>query len=132
ALEDTGLRVGEDFFLAFSPERVDPGNPKWNTHNTPKVVGGITAACRRVAMAIYEPAIERLVAVSSTEAAELVKILENTFRSVNTGLVNAVAIVCDKLGVGVWEVIGAADTKTLSFIKVTHGPGRGGYCIPLI
>src|SRR5439155_1742278 len=94
-----GLRVGEDFFLAFSPERVDPGNPKWNTHNTPKVVGGITAACRRVAMAIYEPAIERLVAVSSTEAAELVKILENTFRSVNIGLVNEMAIVCDKLGV---------------------------------
>src|SRR5207247_9901409 len=97
-----GLEVGGAFSLAFSPERVDPGNPKWNTHNTPKVVGGLTAACRRVAMAIYEPAIERLVAVSSTEAAELVKILENTFRSVNIGLVNEMAIVCDKLGVDVW------------------------------
>jgi len=102
ALEGTGLKVGEDFFLAFSPERVDPGNPKWNTHNTPKVVGGLTPVCRRVAMAIYEPAIETLVAVSSTEAAELVKILENTFRSVNIGLVNEMAIVCDKLGVDVW------------------------------
>jgi UDP-N-acetyl-D-glucosamine dehydrogenase len=131
ALEQTGLKVGEDFFLAFSPERVDPGNPKWNTHNTPKVVGGFTAACRRVAMAIYEPAIERLVAVSSTEAAELVKILENTFRSVNIGLVNEMAIVCDKLGVDVWEVIEAAATKPFGFMKFTPGPGVGGHCIPL-
>jgi len=131
ALEGTGLKVGEDFFLAFSPERVDPGNPKWNTHNTPKVVGGLTAACRRVAMAIYEPAIERLVAVSSTEAAELVKILENTFRSVNIGLVNEMAIVCDKLGVDVWEVIDAAATKPFGFMKFTPGPGVGGHCIPL-
>src|SRR5882762_5409799 len=131
ALEETGLRVGEDFFLAFSPERVDPGNPQWNTHNTPKVVGGITAACRRVAVAIYEPAIERLVAVSSTEAAELVKILENTFRSVNIGLVNEMAIVCDKLGVDVWEVIEAAATKPFGFMKFMPGPGVGGHCIPL-
>ena len=131
ALEGTGLKVGEDFFLAFSPERVDPGNPKWNTHNTPKVVGGLTPACRRVAMAIYEPAIERLVAVSSTEAAELVKILENTFRSVNIGLVNEMAIVCDKLGVDVWEVIEAAATKPFGFMKFTPGPGVGGHCIPL-
>jgi len=131
ALEDTGLKVGEDFFLSFSPERVDPGNPKWNTHNTPKVVGGITPACQRVAMAIYEPAIERLVAVSSTEAAELVKILENTFRSVNIGLVNEMAIVCDKLGVDVWEVIEAAATKPFGFMKFTPGPGVGGHCIPL-
>src|SRR5258705_331255 len=131
ALEQTGLKVGEDFFLAFSPERVDPGNPKWNTHNTPKVVGGLTAACRRVAMAIYEPAIQHLVAVSSTEAAELVKILENTFRSVNIGLVNEMAIVCDKLGVDVWEVIEAAATKPFGFMKFTPGPGVGGHCIPL-
>jgi UDP-N-acetyl-D-glucosamine dehydrogenase len=131
ALESTGLKVGEDFFLAFSPERVDPGNPKWNTRNTPKVVGGITEACRRVALAIYGPAIERLVPVSSTEAAELVKILENTFRSVNIGLVNEMAIVCEKLGVNVWEVIDAAATKPFGFMKFTPGPGVGGHCIPL-
>jgi len=131
ALEQTGLKVGEDFFLAFSPERVDPGNGKWNTHNTPKVVGGITPTCRRVAMAVYEPAIETLIPVSSTEAAELVKILENTFRSVNIGLVNEMAIVCDKLGVDVWEVIEAAATKPFGFMKFTPGPGVGGHCIPL-
>jgi UDP-N-acetyl-D-glucosamine dehydrogenase len=131
ALEATGLKVGEDFFLAFSPERVDPGNPQWNTHNTPKVVGGITEECRRVAIAVYEPAIENLVPVSSTEAAELVKILENTFRSVNIGLVNEMAIVCDKLGVSVWEVIDAAATKPFGFMKFMPGPGVGGHCIPL-
>jgi UDP-N-acetyl-D-glucosamine dehydrogenase len=131
ALASTGLTVGKDFFLAFSPERVDPGNPKWNTRNTPKVVGGITDACRRVTLAIYQPAIERLVSVSSTEAAELVKILENTFRSVNIGLVNEMAIVCDKLGVNVWEVIDAAATKPFGFMKFTPGPGVGGHCIPL-
>jgi UDP-N-acetyl-D-glucosamine dehydrogenase len=131
ALAGTGLKVGEEFFLAFSPERVDPGNPEWNTRNTPKVVGGITATCREVVMAIYEPAIERLVPVSSTEAAELVKILENTFRSVNIGLVNEMAIVCDKLGVDVWEVIDAAATKPFGFMKFTPGPGVGGHCIPL-
>ncbi|PYP50979.1 MAG: UDP-N-acetyl-D-glucosamine dehydrogenase [Gemmatimonadetes bacterium] len=131
ALEETGLKVGEDFFLAFSPERVDPGNGKWNTHNTPKVVGGITDTCRRVAISVYEPAIETLIAVSSTEAAELVKILENTFRSVNIGLVNEMAIVCEKLGVDVWEVIEAAATKPFGFMKFTPGPGVGGHCIPL-
>ena len=131
ALEATGLKVGEDFFLAFSPERVDPGNAKWNTRNTPKVVGGITPACLQVAAALYEPAIEKLVPVSSTEAAELVKILENTFRSVNIGLVNEMAIVCDKLGVDVWEVIDAAATKPFGFMKFTPGPGVGGHCIPL-
>jgi len=131
ALEATGLKVGEDFFLAFSPERVDPGNAKWNTRNTPKVVGGITPACLQVAAALYQPAIEHLVPVSSTEAAELVKILENTFRSVNIGLVNEMAIVCDKLGVDVWEVIEAAATKPFGFMKFTPGPGVGGHCIPL-
>ncbi|HVO35085.1 MAG TPA: nucleotide sugar dehydrogenase, partial [Gemmatimonadales bacterium] len=131
ALEKSGLKVGEDFFLAFSPERVDPGNPKYNTHNTPKVVGGVTAACTRVVTALYQPAIETLVAVSSPEAAELVKLLENTFRSVNIGLVNEMAIVCDKLGVDVWEVIDAAATKPFGFLKFTPGPGVGGHCIPL-
>jgi UDP-N-acetyl-D-glucosamine dehydrogenase len=131
ALESTGLKVGEDFFLAFSPERVDPGNRKWNTRNTPKVVGGITPACLQVAEALYQPAIEQLVPVTSTEAAELVKILENTFRSVNIGLVNEMAIVCDKLGVDVWEVIDAAATKPFGFMKFTPGPGVGGHCIPL-
>ena len=131
SLESTGLKVGEDFFLAFSPERVDPGNPKYGTRNTPKVVGGITPNCLAVTMALYQPAIERLVPVSSTEAAELVKILENTFRSVNIGLVNEMAIVCDKLGVDVWEVIDAAATKPFGFMKFTPGPGVGGHCIPL-
>ncbi len=131
ALESTGLTVGEDFFLAFSPERVDPGNPKYGTRNTPKVVGGITEDCRRVAVALYQPAIDALVPVSTTEAAELVKLLENTFRSVNIGLVNEMAIVCDKLGVDVWEVIEAASTKPFGFMKFLPGPGLGGHCIPI-
>ena len=131
ALESTGLRVGEDFFLAFSPERVDPGNERYHTRNTPKVVGGITEACRRVCCALYQPAIDSLVPVSSTEAAELVKLLENTFRSVNIGLVNEMAIVCEKLGVNVWEVIDAAATKPFGFMKFTPGPGLGGHCIPI-
>ncbi len=131
ALESTGLKVGEDFFLAFSPERVDPGNERFNTRNTPKVVGGLTPNCLKAAMALYQPAIETLVPVSSPEAAELVKILENTFRSVNIGLVNEMAIVCDKLGVDVWEVIEAAATKPFGFMKFTPGPGVGGHCIPL-
>jgi UDP-N-acetyl-D-glucosamine dehydrogenase len=131
ALESTGLTVGEDFFLAFSPERVDPGNPTYGTRNTPKVVGGITEDCRRVAVALYQPAIDTLVPVSTTEAAELVKLLENTFRSVNIGLVNEMAIVCDKLGVNVWEVIEAAATKPFGFMKFLPGPGLGGHCIPV-
>ena len=131
ALESTGLTVGKDFFLAFSPERVDPGNPKYGTRNTPKVVGGITPDCRRVAVALYQPAIDTLVPVSTTEAAELVKLLENTFRSVNIGLVNEMAIVCDKLGVDVWEVIEAAATKPFGFMKFLPGPGLGGHCIPI-
>jgi UDP-N-acetyl-D-glucosamine dehydrogenase len=131
ALESTGLSIGTDFFLAFSPERVDPGNPTWQTHNTPKVVGGITENCTRVAVALYQPAIETLVPVSTTEAAELVKLLENTFRSVNIGLVNEMAIVCDKLGVNVWEVIDAASTKPFGFMKFLPGPGLGGHCIPI-
>jgi UDP-N-acetyl-D-glucosamine dehydrogenase len=130
-LESTGLKVGQDFFLAFSPERVDPGNPVYQTKNTPKVVGGITEDCRRVVCALYQPAIDSLVPVSTTEAAELVKLLENTFRSVNIGLVNEMAIVCDKLGVDVWEVIEAAATKPFGFMKFLPGPGLGGHCIPI-
>jgi UDP-N-acetyl-D-glucosamine dehydrogenase len=131
ALESTGLKVGQDFFLAFSPERVDPGNQTYGTRNTPKVVGGITADCRAVAVALYQPAIDTLVPVSTTEAAELVKLLENTFRSVNIGLVNEMAIVCDMLGVNVWEVIEAAATKPFGFMKFLPGPGLGGHCIPI-
>ena len=131
ALEATGLKAGRDFFLAFSPERVDPGNPVYHTRNTPKVVGGITDDCRRVVAALYRPAIDTLVEVSTTEAAELVKLLENTFRSVNIGLANEMAIVCDKLGVDVWEVIEAAATKPFGFMKFLPGPGLGGHCIPI-
>lgn len=130
-LEAAGLTVGEDVFLAFSPERVDPGNPVWNTKNTPKVVGGITPACTEVATALYSSCLSSIVPVSSTETAELVKLLENTFRSVNIGLVNEMQIVCDKLGVNVWEVIDAAATKPFGFMKFTPGPGIGGHCIPL-
>jgi UDP-N-acetyl-D-glucosamine dehydrogenase len=130
-LEKGGLKVGRDFFVAFSPERVDPGNPKYNTRNTPKVIGGVTEACTRVVTALYQPAIDTLVPVESPEAAELVKLLENTFRSVNIGLVNEMAIVCDKLGVDVWDVINAAATKPFGFMKFTPGPGVGGHCIPL-
>jgi UDP-N-acetyl-D-glucosamine dehydrogenase len=131
SMEVRGLEVGRDVFLAFSPERVDPGNPTWQTKNTPKIVGGVTEACRRVTLALYEPVFERLVPVSSPEAAELVKLLENTFRSVNIGLVNEMALVCDKLGVDVWEVIDAAATKPFGFMKFTPGPGLGGHCIPI-
>lgn len=130
-LEAKGLEVGKDVFLAFSPERVDPGNPTWHTKNTPKVVGGITPACNEAAVAFYSSTIDRVVPVSSPEAAELVKLLENTFRSVNIGLVNEMAIVCERLGVNVWEVIDAAATKPFGFMKFTPGPGIGGHCIPL-
>jgi UDP-N-acetyl-D-glucosamine dehydrogenase len=130
-LEAKGLTVGQDVFVAFSPERVDPGNPIYHTRNTPKVVGGITPACVEVATALYESCIDTVVPVSSPEAAELVKLLENTFRAVNIGLVNEIAIVCDKLGVNAWEVIDAAATKPFGFMKFTPGPGIGGHCIPL-
>jgi UDP-N-acetyl-D-glucosamine dehydrogenase len=129
--ERRGLTVGQDIFLAFSPERVDPGNRTYNTKNTPKVVGGITPACLAVAAALYGRCIDTVVSVSSPEAAELVKLLENTFRSVNIGLVNEMAIVCDRLGVNVWEVIDAAATKPFGFMRFTPGPGIGGHCIPL-
>jgi UDP-N-acetyl-D-glucosamine dehydrogenase len=131
AMEARGLVVGRDVFLAFSPERVDPGNERWNTKNTPKIVGGITAACSEVAAALYGACIDSVVPVSSPEAAELTKLLENTFRSVNIAMVNEMAIVCDKLGVDVWEVIDAAATKPFGFMRFTPGPGIGGHCIPL-
>ncbi len=131
ALEATGRTVGEDFFLCFSPERVDPGNPVWSTRNTPKVIGGITERCTRVGCAFYERFIETMVSVSSSEAAELTKILENTFRAVNIGLVNETALIADRLGVDVWEVIEAAATKPFGFMKFLPGPGLGGHCIPV-
>ena len=130
-LQEHGLEVGKDFFLAFSPERVDPGNSEWGTRNTPKVLGSVTETCQRVILALYEPAFDSLVPVSSPEVAELTKLLENTFRSVNIGLANEMAIVCDKLGVDVWEVIEAAATKPFGFMKFTPGPGLGGHCIPI-
>ena len=125
------FEVGTDFFLAFSPERIDPGNQQYVVENTPKVVGGVTPACREVAVALYGAAIEQIVPISSTQAAEMVKLLENTFRAVNIALVNEVAIMCDKLDVDVWEVIEAAATKPYGFMKFTPGPGVGGHCIPL-
>ena len=128
---DNGLAVGENFFLAFSPERVDPGREDWITLNTPKVVGGITPACTEVAVAWYAQALETIVPVSSTEAAEMSKLLENTFRMINIGLVNELAIMCERLGVDVWEIIDAAATKPFGFMKFTPGPGLGGHCIPI-
>ena len=126
-----GLTVGEDWFLAFSPERVDPGREDWTTINTPKVIGGITEACGEVAAACYEGAIRTVHRVSSAEAAEMAKLLENTFRMINIGLVNELAIMCERLGVDVWEVIDAAASKPFGFMKFTPGPGLGGHCIPI-
>lgn len=130
-LESEGLVVGEDFHLCFSPERVDPGNETWTTKNTPKVVGGITAACTDAGAQFYERFLDTIVRVSSTEAAEMTKILENTFRAVNIGLANETAIIADRLGVDIWEVIEAAATKPFGFMKFTPGPGLGGHCIPV-
>ena len=130
-LEETGMQVGEDFYLAFSPERVDPGNREYQTRNTPKVMGGITPQCLEIGKALYEEVIDTVVPVSSTEAAELVKLLENTFRSINIGLVNEMAIMAEKLGVDIWEVIEAAGTKPFGYMKFYPGPGLGGHCIPI-
>jgi UDP-N-acetyl-D-glucosamine dehydrogenase len=129
--ESTGLKVGEDFFLAFSPERVDPSNEAFNTHNTPKVVGGTTPTCSALASALYGTAIETIVPVSSTRVAEMVKLLENTFRAVNIGLVNELALMCDRMGIDVWEVVNAARTKPFGFMPFYPGPGLGGHCIPI-
>ncbi len=130
-LEEKGLKVGKDFFLAFSPERVDPGNPTYTTHNTPRVVGGCTPDCTLVAKTFYEQSMPDVYPVSSTKAAEMVKLLENTFRSVNIGLVNEVALMCDRLKVNVWEIINAAATKPFGFMPFYPGPGLGGHCIPI-
>jgi len=130
-IEESDLVVGEGFFIAFSPERVDPGNPIYQTFNTPKVVGGVTPACTEVAKAFYETTLEKVIPVSSTKAAEMVKLLENTFRSVNIGLVNEVALMCDRLGTDVWEIIDAAATKPFGFMPFYPGPGLGGHCIPI-
>lgn len=130
-LRESGLKPGEDFYLAFSPERVDPGNPRFHTRNTPKVVGGTTPRCTEAIMAMYGEVLERLVPVSSTDAAEMVKLLENTFRAVNIGLVNEVSIMCQKLGLDTWEVIDAAATKPFGFMPFYPGPGLGGHCIPV-
>jgi UDP-N-acetyl-D-glucosamine dehydrogenase len=130
-LEESGMKVGTDFFLAFSPERVDPGNSVYTTKNTPRVVGGITPACTQAAKVFYEQTISAIHAVSSTQAAEMVKLLENTFRSVNIGLVNEVALMCDRLGIDAWEIIDAAATKPFGFMPFYPGPGLGGHCIPI-
>jgi UDP-N-acetyl-D-glucosamine dehydrogenase len=130
-LEATGLKAGTDFFLAFSPERVDPGNPTFQTHNVPKVVGGFTPTCAELAKDLYGSAIETIVPVSSTRVAEMVKLLENTFRAVNIGLVNELALMCDRMNIDVWEVVDAAKTKPFGFMAFYPGPGLGGHCIPI-
>ncbi|MGH9868350.1 MAG: nucleotide sugar dehydrogenase [Candidatus Polarisedimenticolia bacterium] len=130
-LSDNGLKAGRDFYLAFSPERVDPGNTSWNTKNTPKVVGGITAACGQMAALLYSQAVQSVVPVSSSRAAEMIKLLENTFRSVNIALVNEIALICDRLGLEVWEIIEGAATKPFGFMPFYPGPGLGGHCIPI-
>jgi UDP-N-acetyl-D-glucosamine dehydrogenase len=130
-LEVTGLKAGADFFIAFSPERVDPGNPTFQTNNVPKVVGGLTPDCSKLAAALYGSAIETIVPVSSTRVAEMVKLLENTFRAVNIGLVNELALMCDRMNIDVWEVVDAAKTKPFGFMAFYPGPGLGGHCIPI-
>jgi UDP-N-acetyl-D-glucosamine dehydrogenase len=130
-LEKTGLKTGSDIFLCFSPERVDPGNPVYQTSNIPKVVGGVTPACTELAELFYKQALDKVVPVSSTQVAEMVKLLENTFRMINIGLVNELAVMCDRMGVDVWEVIDAAATKPFGFMPFYPGPGLGGHCIPI-
>ncbi|MGB9723997.1 MAG: nucleotide sugar dehydrogenase [Chloroflexia bacterium] len=130
-LKKSGLKVGQDFFLCFSPERVDPGSKRWNTRNTPKVVGGLTPACREVAVAFYSRIVEKVVPVSSPRAAEMTKIFENTFRVVNMAVVNEMAMLCDRMGLSIWEVIEAASTKPFGFMPFYPGPGVGGHCIPI-
>jgi UDP-N-acetyl-D-glucosamine dehydrogenase len=130
-LEKTGLRAGEDFFLCFSPERVDPGNPQFHTKNIPKVVGGTTPACTEMGALFYSQALETVIPVRSTQVAEMVKLLENTFRMINIGLVNELAIMCGRMNIDVWEVIDAAATKPFGFMPFYPGPGLGGHCIPI-
>ncbi len=130
-LEAAGAKIGETLYLAFSPERVDPSNKTWGTHNTPKVIGGMTPKCLEVSQTLYSQIIQKVVPVSSTDAAEMVKLLENTFRAVNIGLVNEVAVMCNKLGLDTWEVIDAAASKPFGFMPFYPGPGLGGHCIPI-
>jgi len=130
-LEETGLVVGQDFFLAFSPERVDPGNQDFTIKNTPKIVGGLTEYCHELAVALYRQVVDEVIEVSCPEAAELAKLLENTFRAVNIGLVNEMAVIADRLGIDIWEVVDAASTKPYGFMRFTPGPGLGGHCIPV-
>lgn len=130
-LEASGLRVGVDIFLCFSPERVDPGNPVYQTANIPKVVGGVTPACTELGALLYEQALDRVIRVSSTKVAEMVKLLENTFRMINIGLVNEIALMCERMNVDVWEIIDAAATKPFGFMPFYPGPGLGGHCIPI-
>jgi len=130
-LSNNGDQVGRDFFLAFSPERIDPGRTDYNMFNTPKVIGGTTPDCLEVALALYGTVVQNPIPVSSTATAEMVKLLENTFRAVNIGLVNEIALMCDKLGLDVWEVVGAAATKPYGFMPFYPGPGLGGHCIPV-
>ena len=131
ALKESGLVVGKDYFLCFSPERIDPGNKNFSISNTPKVIGGITNKCTSIGQLLYNQIVEDVISVSSPETAEMVKLLENTFRSINIGLANEIAIMCERLGIDVWEVIDAADTKPYGFMKFTPGPGLGGHCIPI-
>lgn len=130
-LEASGLTVGKDFFLCFSPERVDPGNAKFQTRNIPKVVGGITPVCTELGALFYKQSLETVVSVSSTRVAEMVKLLENTFRMINIGLVNELALMCDRMQIDVWEIIDAAATKPFGFMPFYPGPGLGGHCIPI-
>ena len=130
-LEKSGMKVGVDFFLCFSPERVDPGNPQYQTKNIPKVVGGITPACTEMGALFYAQALDQVVSVSNTGVAEMVKLLENTFRMINIGLANEMAMMCDRMGINVWEVIDAAATKPFGFMPFYPGPGLGGHCIPI-
>jgi len=131
ALEESGLKAGRDFFLAYSPERVDPGNQQYTTRNIPKVIGGATARCSKIATLFYEQFVEQVIPVSSTDCAEMVKLLENTFRSVNIALANEMALTCHSLGINVWEVIEAAKSKPFGFLPFYPGPGLGGHCIPV-
>ena len=130
-INDNQFHIGKDFFLCFSPERIDPGNKIYNTSNTPKVIGGITSNCTKIGSLLYGSIVDEVIEVSSTETAEMVKLLENTFRAINIGLANEIAIMCEKLGVNAWEVIDAASTKPFGFMKFSPGPGLGGHCIPI-
>jgi UDP-N-acetyl-D-glucosamine dehydrogenase len=130
-IRETGLQLGKDFYLAFSPQRIDPGNRSFSLKSTPKIIGGITEECTQIAALLYAQIIETVVPVSSSRTAEMVKLLENIFRAVNIGLVNEVALICDRLGLDVWEVIDAASTKPFGYMPFYPGPGLGGHCIPL-